>query len=156
MFGLPLQVFSMLGSFIVSFLASRAKAKMELEEAKHKRMVEILAAHNKAASTFLKGEEIKQKDPNFSFTRRVLALGVTAGTMIAIFLIPVFFPNTPWIFEVQTVKTTFLNLFGTQTVNELVQVYGVPFILGEAFTHMVAIIISFYFGNRMGTVKNPY
>ena len=150
LFGFPLQVFSGLASFLISFIASRSKAKMEMEEAKHKRMMELIAASNESASQFMQAEEIKQKDPYFSFTRRILALGLTFGTMVAIFIIPVVFPQVPWIFEVNTSKSLLFGLLGTEDITEFVQVAGIPFVFGEAFTHIVAVITSFYFGNKLG------
>ena len=155
--GLPLQVLSALGSFFVSFLAARAKSKAEIEAANHRMTMELLAANNESAVNFMKAQaELVKSDPYFSFTRRIIALGITFGTMTAVFLIPALFPHVPWIIEVQTIKSTFLGLFGTSTVNEFIQLNGIPLVLGEAFTHIVAVIASFYFGNRAGSIRNPY
>ena len=155
--GLPLQVFSGLASFVLSFLANRAKSKMELEEAKNKRMIELLAAQNEHAKCFMEAEAVRlEKDPYFAWTRRTLALGVVFGTMVSLFLVPVLFPHVPWIIEVQTLKSTFLGLFGTRTVTELVQLHGIPLIFGEVFSHICMIVISYYFGQNAGTLKNPY
>ena len=129
---------------------------MELDEAKHKRTMDLLAAQNQASMLFLQGESIKQADPYFSFTRRILALGLTFGTMVAIFMVPVLFPGVPWIFQIESTERIFFGLFGSEKTTELVQAYGIPFILGEAFTHFVAVVTSFYFGSKMGKVSNPY
>ena len=155
LFGIPLQVFSALGSFLMSFLASRAKTMAEIEEAKHKRTLELFAAQNEAAVQFMKSEKVKQQDPYFSFTRRILALGVTFGTMVAVFLVPVLFPHVEWIYEIQTRTAGFFG-FGARDITELVTVGGIPILFGEVFTHICAIIASFYFGNRLGSVRNPY
>ena len=129
---------------------------MEIEEAKHKRFMELLAAQSEATARFMEQEQVKQQDPQFSYTRRVLALGLTFGTMFAVFLIPVLWPTVPWIVEITTIKSTFLGLFSGTEVNEWIQLYGIPLIFGEAFLHLVAIVTSFYFGNRLGSAKSPY
>lgn len=157
LFGIPLQIFSGLASFIMSFLASRARAKMEVEEAKNKRMIELLAAQNEHTKCFMEGQmSLVKEDPYYAWTRRTLALGIVFGTMVSLFLVPVLFPNVPWIIEVQTLKSTFLGLFGTQTVNELVQLHGIPFFFGEVFSHICVMVAAFYFGNSAGNVRNPY
>ena len=157
LFGIPLQVFSGLASFVMSFLASRAKAKMEVEEAKNKRMIELLAAQNESTKAFMECQHgLLKDDPYYAWTRRTLALGIVFGTMVAVFLVPVLFPEVPWIIEVKTLKSTFLGLFGTQTVNELVQLHGIPFFFGEVFSHICVMVAGFYFGHSAGNVRNPY
>ena len=155
--GLPLQVFSGIASFIMSFLATRARTKMELEEAKNKRMIELLAAMNENTKCFMEAENNRlQNDPYFAWTRRTLALGIVFGTMFSLFLVPVLFPEVPWIIEIQTLKSTFLGLFGTRTVTELVQLHGIPLIFGEVFSHICVLICGFYFGSNAGSIKSPY
>ena len=155
--GLPLQVFSGLASFIMSFLATRAKTKMELEESKNKRIMELLAAQNEHTKCFMEAEAARlEKDPYFAWTRRTQAIGVVFGTMFSLFLVPVLFPEVPWIIEIQTLKSSFLGLFGTSTVTELVQLHGIPLIFGEVFSHICVIVISFYFGSNAGAIKNIY
>lgn len=155
--GLPLQVFSGIASFIMSFLANRAKSKMEVEEAKNRRMIELLAAQNEHTKNFMECQMgLVKEDPYYAWTRRTLALGIVFGTMVALFLVPVLFPNVPWIIEVKTLKSTFLGLFGTREVNELVQLHGIPFFFGEVFSHICIMVAGFYFGNSAGRVRNPY
>ena len=155
LFGIPLAVFSSLGSFLMSFLAARFKSRMEIEEAKHKRTLELFAAQNEAAATFMQGEEIKQQDAYFSFTRRTLALGVTFGTMFCLFALPLFWPEVMWIYETTVNNPGFFGI-GASVTTEFVTVAGIPISFGEAFLHFVGMVIAFYFGNRLGTVRNPY
>lgn len=154
-FGIPTAIFSAIASFIVSYLASRSRAKAEIEEAKHKRTLELFAAQNKAAGSFMKGEEIKQKDPHFSFTRRTLALGVTFGTMFLLFALPLFAPEFQWIYEQAQSNSGFFGI-GAKSWTELVAVVGTPVLFGEAMLHFTGMIIAFYFGNRLGSIRNPY
>ena len=139
----------------MSFLAARAKSRAEIEEAKHKRTLELFAASNAAAASFMEGEKIKQEDPYFSFTRRTLALGVTFGTMFCLFAIPLLWPEIQWIYEVTVNNPGFFGL-GATTSTQFIQVAGIPISYGQAFIHFVGMVIAFYFGNRLGTVKNPY
>ena len=155
LFGIPLAIFSSLGSFLMSFLAARVKSRMEIEEAKHKRTLELFAANNAATAAFMEGEKVKQEDPQFSFTRRTLALGVTFGTMFCLFALPIFWPELEWIYQVTVNNPGFFGLGATTTV-EFITVAGIPVSYGEAFIHFVGMVIAFYFGNRLGTVKNPY
>ena len=155
LFGIPLAVFSALGSFLMSFLAARFKSRMEIEEAKHKRTLELFAAQNAATASFMEAEKVRQEDPYFSFTRRTLALGITFGTMFCLFAIPLFWPEVQWIY--QTTERTF-GIFGigAGTYTKFVTVAGIPVPYGEAFIHFVGMVVAFYFGNRLGSVKNPY
>ena len=157
LFGIPFQVFSGIASFVMSFLANRAKSKMEIEEAKNRRMIELLAAQNEHTKNFMEGQAtLLKEDPYFAWTRRTLALGIVFGTMVALFLVPVLFPEVPWIIEVKTLKSTFLGLFGTREINELVQLHGIPFFFGEVFSHICIMVAGFYFGHSAGRVRNPY
>ena len=97
-----------------------------------------------------------KEDPYYAWTRRTLALGIVFGTMVAVFLVPVLFPEIPWIIEVKTIKSTFLGLFGVQEVNELIQLHGIPFFFGEVFSHICVMVAGFYFGHSAGNVRNPY
>ena len=155
LFGIPLAVFSALGSFLMSFLAARFKSRMEIEEAKHKRTLELFAAQNAATASFMEAEKVRQEDPYFSFTRRTLALGITFGTMFCLFAIPLFWPEVKWIYETQVQGFSFLG-FGLGSSTQFVQVAGIPVTYGEAFIHFVGMVVAFYFGNRLGSVKNPY
>ena len=155
LFGIPLAVFSSLGSFLMSFLAARAKSRAEIEEAKHKRTLELFAASNAAAASFMEGEQIKQQDPYFSFTRRTLALGITFGTMFCLFAIPLFWPEVMWVYEQTVMNPGFFGI-GASVTTEFVSVAGIPVSYGEAFIHFVGMVIAFYFGNRLGNVRNPY
>ena len=155
LFGIPLAIFSSLGSFLMSFLAARAKSRSEIEEAKHKRTLELFAAQNAATAAFIEGEQVKQADPYFSFTRRTLALGLTFGTMFCLFALPLFWPEVKWIYETTVNNPGFFGL-GATSKTEFVTVAGIPVSYGEAFIHFVGMVIAFYFGNRLGTVKNPY
>ena len=153
--GLPTAVWSSLASFVLSFLASREKSRREVEEARHKRTLELFAAQNKGSADFIKGEKVKQQDPHFSFTRRTLALGTVFGTMFLLLGGSLFFPELLWIYETTVSNNGFFGL-GASEVTEFIQVNGVPILFGEAFLHFTGIVISFYFGNKIGSVKNPY
>ena len=155
LFGIPLAVFSSLGSFLMSFLAARLKSRMEIEEAKHKRTLELFAAQNAATAAFMEAEQVKQADPYFSFTRRTLAIGVTFGTMFCLFAIPLFWPEVQWNYQ-HTERTLGIFGIGAGSYTQFTTVSGIPVSFGEAFIHFVGIIISLYFGNRLGTVRNPY
>ena len=139
----------------MAFLAARLKSRMEIDEAKHKRTLELFAANNAATAAFMEAEKVKQDDPYFSFTRRTLALGITFGTMFCLFAIPLFWPEIQWIYETTVSNQGFFGL-GASMTTEFTQISGIPVSFGEAFIHFVGIIVSLYFGNRLGTVKNPY
>ena len=156
LFGLPTQVFSAGFSFLMSYMAARNKAKAEMESAERKYTLELLAAQTGAATQLIEAQNtVLKNDPTFAFTRRILALGVTFSVLAAIFVLPLL-SNTPWIFTYQEIPFELFGInFGT-VVEKFVQVHGIPILFGEAFTHLVAIIISFYFGNSAGQMKSPY
>ena len=155
-FGLPTQLFSALGSFLMSYMAARVKAKSEMEAAERKYTLELLAAQTDNQTKIIQAQnELLKNDPTFAFTRRILALGVVFSVIGGIFYIAAF-SGTPWIFTYQEIPFQLFGInFGT-VVEKFVQVNGFPIIFGEALLHLVAIIISFYFGNSAGSMKNPY
>lgn len=156
LFGLPTQVFSALGSFLMSYMAARSKAKSEMESAERKYTLELLAAQTDNQTKLIQAQnEVLKNDPTFAFTRRILALGLGLGIPAAIFMVAVF-SDVPWIFTYEQIPFQLFGInFGT-VVTKFVSVHGVPILFGEAFTHLVAIIISFYFGNSAGKMKSPY
>ena len=77
LFGLPTQLFSALGSFLMSYMAARVKAKSEMEAAERKYTLELLAAQTDNQTKVIQAQnELLKNDPTFAFTRRILALGV--------------------------------------------------------------------------------
>ena len=60
-----------------------------------------------------------------------------------------------WIYQITVNNPGFFGL-GASVTTEFVTVAGIPVSYGEAFIHFVGMVIAFYFGNRLGTVKSPY
>ena len=156
LFGLPTQIFSALGSFLMSYMAARSKAKSEMEAAERKYTLELLAAQTGAATQLIEAQNtLLKNDPTFAFTRRILALGLGLGIPAALLAIAVF-SDTPWIFNYQEIPFQLFGInFGT-VVEKFITVHGLPILFGETMLHLVGIIIAFYFGNSAGQMKSPY
>lgn len=156
LFGLPLQIFSGLGTFLMSYMAARNKSKMEMESAERKHMMELLAMNNKNATALIKAQnEVLKNDPYFAWTRRTLAIGGGLGILVAIlFVIP--FLDIPWIYTYDEVPFQIFGINFGIVLKRFVAEVGIPVLFGEAALHIAAMIFAFYFGNSMGKVKNPY
>lgn len=162
LFGIPLQVFSGLASFVMTFMAKRAAQQRETEAYRDKMMLDLIGAQNKHNIELMKAQtEMIKVDKHFAWTKRTLALGVTFGTMVAVLFLPVLFNDATWVHIGEVTKETGGFLFGLigadkETITEFTSFTGIPLVFGEAFTHMASIVIGHYFGNSLATQKNPY
>lgn len=154
-FGLPLQVFTGLGTFLMSYMASKSKSTAEMLAAERKYSMELLAAQSDHQSKVIAAHnQVLKADPYFAWTRRVLAIGGGLGILAMIFLVA--FADIPWIFVYDEVP---FQLFGINfgiVLKQFVTKVGVPVLFGEAMLHIVVMVFSYYFGNSAGKVKNPY
>ena len=154
-FGLPTQVFSALGSFFMSYMAAKSKAKAEMDAAERKYTLELLAAQSDNQSKVIAAQnQVLKNDPYFAWTRRVLAIGGGLGILAAIFSLAFF--DIPWIFVYDEVPFQIFGINFGIVLKRFVTEVGLTVIFGEAMLHIVAMIFAFYFGNSAGKMKSPY
>jgi len=147
-FGLPVEIWAGVVSYALSAFNSLSKAKQEREDQRHRFDMATMAAANKANMEWFKAQQsLVDKDPNFSITRRFIALFMVIGVVGGLLLLPVFFPEAKWVVEI-TKDTNFLFDLFTDSETNYTTVDGIFYKdwMGSA----VMSIIGFYFGSKAG------
>lgn len=148
LFGLPVELWAGVGSYALSAFNSLNKAKQEREDQRHKFDMATMASVHKANMDWFKAQnEVLDKDPNFSITRRFIALFMVMGVVGGLLLLPVLFPGIPWVVEAGESTSALFGLF-TDDTTTYTQIDGVFYQdwMGSA----VMSIIGFYFGSKAG------
>ena len=147
-FGLPVELWAGVGSYAISAFNSLNKAKQEREDRRHRFDMSVMAVQTKANMEWFKQQnEILEKDPAFSVTRKFIALFMVMGVVGGLLLIPVLFPGASWVVEVSNHTDAFFGLF-TDSTTSYDKIDGVFYKdwMGSA----VMSIIGFYFGQKAG------
>ena len=132
-----------LGSFLMSAWATHQKHKAQ----DHQRIMELALTNNKHQLDFIKAQiELLKADPHFAFTRRLLALGITFGFMVAVFVMPYLFEQVGYIYEVPG-KSYLFGLFQGSPTFDVIK--GIPFEVIMTFNYSIHAITGFYFGNSI-------
>ena len=148
-FGLPVELWAGIGSYAISAFNSLNKAKQEREDQRHRFDMATMAASHKVNMDWFKAQqELVEKDPSFSVTRKFIALFMVMGVVGGLLLIPVIFPGASWVVEATNSTDA---LFGLFTNNEVTydNVSGVFY--KEWMGSAVMSIIGFYFGQKAGS-----
>lgn len=151
-FGIPWEIVSGIGSYLVSSFMSLSKARNDREEQRHRHDMAMLAAANGANLKWLKAQDLLVKnDPYFSMTRRLIALFVVAIVFSSLILAPYIFSffgtEIPWILPVTEISDGFLGFFGSESTS-YETLTGLLYM--EWMGSAVMSIIGLYFGNRAG------
>ena len=147
-FGIPVEIFAGIGSYALSAFNSLNKAKQEREDQRHRFDMAVMAASNKANMEWFKAQnELVKIDPNFSITRRFIALFMVVGVVGGLLLLPVFFPEARWVVEAQESTNALFGLFTNNETN-FTTVDGIFY--KEWMGSAVMSIIGFYFGSKAG------
>ena len=147
--GLPVELWAGIGSYAISAFNSLNKAKQEREDQRHRFDMATMAASHKVNMDWFKAQqEVLDKDPNFSVTRKFIAMFMVMGVVGGLLLIPVLFPGASWVVEATSHTDAFFGLF-TDDVKTYENVSGVFYKdwMGSA----VMSIIGFYFGQKAGS-----
>ena len=138
LFGLPIEVVTMLGSSLFSGLMTMWSQKSENEA----KLMRQLASNREQ---YYQAQEVLTKtDKTFSWTRRFIALTIVIGALIMVF--------APAIFHIPTlVQTEIVNsyLFGLITDKEIVHNMVKAFVIPEWWSSAFTAVVGLYFGSSM-------
>lgn len=143
MFGLPLELITMLGSTILggvmSIMAQRVKAQQEQQK-----MLLQRAEFNRSAVK--DAREAGKTDTHFAWTRRLIALSAVFAIIVLPKLVAVWYPDVSVIVGYSEMQTTFWGMiFGGDT--EVVKWQAARgFVITPLDTHIVSAIVGLYFG----------
>lgn len=145
--GLPIELWAGLGSYALSAFNSLNKAKQEREDQRHKFDMAVMAASHGNNMEWMKAqEETLKSDPNFSVTRKIIALFLVIFVVGGLMLFPAVF-NSPWIVEVGEKTSGLFGLFTDETTS-YTTVDGLFY--KEWMGSAVMSVVGFYFGQRAG------
>ena len=148
-FGLPVELWAGIGSYAISAFNSLNKAKQEREDQRHRFDMAVMAASNKANMEWFKAQnELVEKDPAFSVTRKFIAMFMVIGVVGGLLLLPVLFPGANWVVETTEHTDALFGLF-TDSTKSYDNVSGVFY--KEWMGSAVMSIIGFYFGQKAGS-----
>ena len=138
LFGLPIELVTMLGSSLFSGVMTMWAQKSKAEE--EFRMYALKANQQQNDNQI---QQLKA-DPGFSFTRRVIAFVIVGGAIAAVFLPSLL--GVPTLIELTNSSEGLFGLFGsTETTYTTVDAFVTP----EWLKHAMLSIVGLYFGNSI-------
>ena len=143
MFGLPLELITMLGSTVLGGVMSIWGQSMKMKQEQNKMLMERANAN---ASFVAEARNAGKNDKHFAWTRRLIALSAVFAIIVLPKLVAVFYPEVGVYVGYTEIQTGFLDfIFGAGP--EVVKwQYAEGFVITPLDTHIVSAIVGLYFG----------
>jgi len=143
MFGLPLELITMLGSTVLGGVMSVWGQSMKAKEAQQKMLMERASFNAKQVAM---ARDAGKNDKHFAWTRRLIALSSVFAIIVLPKLVAVFYPEVSVIVGYTEIQAGFLDfIFGPG--EEMVKwKYAEGFVITPLDTHIVSAIVGLYFG----------
>lgn len=138
---IPLELFTMIGSGLLSGLMSIWSMSLKTKAASHTQMVEALAARGRLVQD---AREHGAKDKQFSFTRRVLAITSVGAVIVLPKLAALLWPEIPVTVGYTEFKPGFWFFTEGKDVIRWVTANGLT--ITPLDTHFVSAVAGLYFG----------
>ena len=143
MFGLPLELITMLGSTVLGGVMSIWGQNIKSKQAQQEMLMERANFNAKQVNT---ARNAGKNDKHFAWTRRLIALSAVFAIIVLPKLVAVFYPEVNVIVGYTEVEGGFINwLFGGG--NDVVKWQAAQgFVITPLDTHIVSAIVGLYFG----------
>jgi len=143
MFGLPLELITMLGSTVLGGVMSVWGQSIKAKEAQQKMLMERASFNAKQVAM---ARDAGKNDKHFAWTRRHIALSSVFAIIVLPKLVAVFYPEVSVIVGYTEIQAGFLDfIFGPG--EEMVKwKYAQGFVITPLDTHIVSAIVGLYFG----------
>lgn len=143
MFGLPLELITMLGSTVLGGVMSIMGQRMKAQQEQQKMLMQRAEFNRSAVND---AREAGKTDTHFAWTRRLIALSAVFAIIVLPKLVAVWYPDVSVIVGYSEMQTTFWGmLFGGDT--EVVKWQAARgFVITPLDTHIVSAIVGLYFG----------
>jgi hypothetical protein len=143
MFGLPLELITMLGSTVLGGVMSVWGQSIKAKEAQQKMLMERANFNAEQVNT---AREAGKTDKHFAWTRRLIALSAVFSIIVLPKVVAVWYPEVSVIVGYSEIQGGFLkNLFGGG--GEIVKWQAAQgFVITPLDTHIVSAIVGLYFG----------
>ena len=142
MFGLPLELITMLGSTVLGGVMSIWGQSIKAKQAQNEMLLQRAEFNRGAVDDARKAGK---NDKHFAWTRRLIALSAVFSIIVLPKLVAVFYPEVSVIVGYTEVEGGFTNwLFGGGDVVKWQAAQG--FVITPLDTHIVSAIVGLYFG----------
>jgi len=142
MFGLPLELITMLGSTVLGGVMSIWGQSIKSKQAQQEMLMERANFNAKQVN---KARSAGKNDKHFAWTRRLIALSAVFAIIVLPKLVAVFYPDVSVIVGYTEVEGGFMNwLFGGNEAVKWQSAQG--FVITPLDTHIVSAIVGLYFG----------
>lgn len=143
MFGLPLELITMLGSTVLGGVMSIWGQRIKAQQEQQKMLMERANFNAKQVAL---ARDAGKNDKHFAWTRRLIALSAVFSIIVLPKLVAVFYPDVPVLVGYTEMQTGFFkNIFGTgQEIVKWQTANG--FAITPLDTHIVSAIVGLYFG----------
>ena len=143
MFGLPLELITMLGSTVLGGVMSIWGQSMKMKQEQNKMLMERANAN---AGFVAEARNAGKNDKHFAWTRRLIALSAVFAIIVLPKLVAVFYPEVAVYVGYTEIQTGFFDfIFGPG--EEVVKwKYAQGFVITPLDTHIVSAIVGLYFG----------
>ena len=142
MFGLPLELITMLFSTILGGVMSIWGQSIKSKQAQNDMLMERA---NFRKSAVKDARDAGKNDSHFAWTRRLIALSAVFAIIVLPKMVAVFYPDVSVIVGYTEVEGGFMNwLFGGGDVVKWQSAQG--FVITPLDTHIVSAIVGLYFG----------
>ena len=143
MFGLPLELITMLFSTVLGGVMSVWGQSIKAKEAQQKMLMERASFNAKQVAM---ARDAGKNDKHFAWTRRLIALSSVFAIIVLPKLVAVFYPEVSVIVGYTEIQAGFLDfIFGPG--EEMVKwKYAQGFVITPLDTHIVSAIVGLYFG----------
>lgn len=142
MFGLPLELITMLGSTVLGGVMTVWGQSIKAKQAQQAMLMERANFNAKQVN---RARDAGKNDKHFAWTRRLIALSAVFAIIVLPKMVAVFYPDVSVIVGYTEVKGGFMNwLFGGGDVVKWQSAQG--FVITPLDTHIVSAIVGLYFG----------
>lgn len=142
MFGLPLELITMLGSTVLGGVMSIWGQSIKAKQENNKMLMERANFNAKQVNI---ARDAGKNDKHFAWTRRLIALSAVFSIIVLPKLVAVFYPEINVIVGYTEVEGGILNLL--LGANETVRWQAASgFVITPLDTHIVSAIVGLYFG----------
>lgn len=142
MFGLPLELLTMLFSTVLGGVMSLIGMSMQHRQEQNKMLLQRAEFNAKSVN---KAREYGKTDKHFAWTRRIIALSAVFSIIVLPKLVAVWYPEVDVYVGYTEATGGFLNwLFGPEETVKWVMAKG--FVITPLDTHIVSAIVGLYFG----------
>jgi len=143
MFGLPLELITMLFSTVLGGVMSIMGQRMKAQQEQQKMLMERANFNAKQVNA---AREAGKTDKHFAWTRRLIALSAVFSIIVLPKLVAVWYPEIPVLVGYSEMQTGFFKtLFGNGT--EVIKWQTAQgFVITPLDTHIVSAIVGLYFG----------